>query len=312
MTEPDPAKEIPDFQSLMLPLLRAAERGECRIRDVAESLADELGLSEAARAKRLSSGQTVFYNRVQWARTYLAKAGLIESTRRGYFRLTPRGEEVLASNPERIDTRFLSQYEEFRQFIDQGNNQNDRNSPAPSPLPTHPPDQTPDEIIRLEHRRIEDALATELLQRVRAASPEFFERLIIVLLLKMGFGGATTDAGRRLGRSGDNGVDGVIDQDALGLDRIYVQAKRYGANNPVGAEQIRNFAGSLDQHKAAKGVFVTTSSFTPQARQTVDRLSKHIVLIDGEQLARLMIRYNVGCREQETLVIKKIDEDFFE
>jgi restriction system protein len=166
--------------------------------------------------------------------------------------------------------------------------------------------------MRAAHRQIEASLAQELLDRIRSAPPEFFERLIVNLLLNMGFGGSVADAGRALGRSGDDGVDGVIDQDALGLDRVYIQAKRYAIGNNIGSGAIRDFFGSLDRHKATKGLFVTTSTFSPAATETAQYLSKRIVLIDGEQLAKLMIRHNVGCRVEDTLQIKKIDEDFFE
>ena len=180
------------------------------------------------------------------------------------------------------------------------------------PEPSDAAEQTPDEIMRAAHRRIEASLAEDLLDRVRAAPPDFLERLIVNLLLAMGYGGSAADAGRALGRSGDEGVDGVIDQDALGLDRVYIQAKRYADGNSVGPGAIRDFFGSLDRHKAAKGLFVTTSGFTSSARETADYLSKRIVLIDGEQLTRLMIRHNVGCRIEEVLHVKKVDEDFFE
>lgn len=310
MNAPDPADTVPDYQSLMLPVLRAAAAGEQRIGAVVQSLGEELGLSEAARAALLASGrQTIFANRVHWAKTYLAKAGLVEATRRGHFRLTQRGADVLAANPERIDNRFLSQFEEFRQFSDRSAQSTDDEV---VPDPAGATEQTPDEIMRAAHRRIEAALAEDLLDRVRAAPPDFFERLIVNLLLAMGYGGSAADAGRALGRSGDDGVDGVIDQDALGLDRVYIQAKRYAAGNSVGPGAIRDFFGSLDRHKAAKGLFVTTSGFTSSARETADYLSKRIVLIDGEQLTRLMIRHNVGCRIEEVLHVKKIDEDFFE
>lgn len=310
MNAPVPADTVPDYQSLMLPVLRAATAGEQRIGAVVQRLGEELGLSEAARATLLASGrQTIFANRVHWAKTYLAKAGLVEATRRGHFRLTQRGVDVLAASPERIDNRFLSRFEEFRQF-------SDRSAPSTddevAPEPADAAEQTPDEIMRAAHRRIEAALAEELLDRVRAAPPDFFERLIVNLLLAMGYGGSAADAGRALGRSGDDGVDGVIDQDALGLDRVYIQAKRYAAGNSVGPGAIRDFFGSLDRHKAAKGLFVTTSGFTSSARETADYLSKRIVLIDGEQLTRLMIRHNVGCRIEEVLHVKKVDEDFFE
>jgi restriction system protein len=312
MDMPDPADQIPDYQSLMLPVLRAAEHGEVRIGDVIEKLASVLGLGEAARNALLASGrQTIFANRVHWAKTYLAKAGLVEATRRGHFRITPRGEEVLAAAPDRIDNRFLARFEEFRAFTDRG--------ASPSTEETDPikviadtTEATPDEIMRAAHRRIDAALAEDLLDRVRAAPPDFFERLIVDLLLAMGYGGSAAEAGRALGRSGDDGVDGVIDQDELGLDRVYIQAKRYAAGNSVGSGAIRDFFGSLDRHKAAKGLFVTTSSFTAGARDTAEYLSKRIVLIDGAQLTRLMIRHNVGCRIEESLHVRKVDEDFFE
>ncbi len=310
MTVPDPAVAVPDYQSLMLPVLRAAAGGEQRIGAVVQRLGEELGLSEASRAALLASGhQTIFANRVHWAKTYLAKAGLVEGTKRGHFRLTQRGADVLADSPERINNRFLSRFEEFRQFSDRSAQSTDDEV---VPETADAAEQTPDEIMRAAHRRIEAALAEDLLDRVRAAPPDFFERLIVNLLLAMGYGGSAADAGRALGRSGDDGVDGVIDQDALGLDRVYIQAKRYAAGNSVGPGAIRDFFGSLDRHKAAKGLFVTTSGFTSSARETADYLSKHIVLIDGEQLTRLMIRHNVGCRIEEVLHVKKVDEDFFE
>jgi restriction system protein len=310
MNAPIPADTVPDYQSLMLPVLRAAADGEKRIGAVVQSLGEELGLSEAARAALLASGrQTIFANRVHWAKTYLAKAGLVEATRRGHFRLTQRGADVLAASPERIDNRFLSRFEEFRQFSDRSAQPTDDEV---VPELADAAEQTPDEIMRAAHRRIEAALAEELLDRVRSAPPDFFERLIVNLLLAMGYGGSAADAGRALGRSGDDGVDGVIDQDALGLDRVYIQAKRYAAGNSVGPGAIRDFFGSLDRHKAAKGLFVTTSGFTSSARETADYLSKRIVLIDGEQLTRLMIRHSVGCRIEEVLHVKKVDEDFFE
>lgn len=306
----DSVATIPDYQSLMLPVLRAAEHGEVRIGEVVENLADALALDDAARNTLLASGrQTVFANRVHWAKTYLAKAGLVESTRRGHFRLTARGTEVLAAAPERIDNRFLAHFEEFRAFTDRATQ---LHAEEADPVKADTAEATPDEIMRAAHRRIEAALAEELLDRVRAAPSDFFERLIVDLLLAMGYGGSAADAGRALGRSGDDGVDGVIDQDALGLDRVYIQAKRYGPGNSVGSGAIRDFFGSLDRHKAAKGLFVTTSAFTASARETAEYLSKRIVLVDGEQLARLMIRHNVGCRVEETLRVSKVDEEFFE
>jgi restriction system protein len=303
---------IPDYQSLMLPVLSASLNGERRIGEVVESLAKQLGLTWEERAQLLPSGnQTIFANRVHWAKTYLGKAGLIEGTRRGYFKITPRGQQVMAAKPTRIDNSFLSQFDEFKKFSRPATQETlDEQHSAVPELETQT--QTPDETMRAAHRQIDASLAQELLDRIRRAPPDFFERLIVNLLLSMGFGGSAADAGRALGRSGDDGVDGVIDQDALGLDRIYIQAKRYAVGNNIGSGAIRDFFGSLDRHKATKGLFVTTSSFSPSAIETAQFLSKRIVLIDGEQLAKLMIRHNVGCRVEDTLQIKKIDEDFFD
>ncbi len=264
--------------------------GEIRIGDAVDRLAEQLGLTQNEKTQLLPSGkQTLFGNRVHWAKTYLTKAGLLESTRRGHFRITERGQQFKEKSAE--DAAQGAQ-------------------PIEPTLASRT--ETPDEIMRVAHKQVETSLAQDLLDRVRKAPPAFFERLIVNLLLGMGYGGSAADAGRALGRSGDDGVDGVIDQDALGLDRVYIQAKRYAEGNNIGAGAIRDFFGSLDRHKATKGLFVTTSTFSPSAKETADFLSKRIVLIDGEQLARLMIRYNVGCRIEEVLHIKKVDEDFFE
>jgi restriction system protein len=302
---------IPDYQSLMLPVLIASSNGEMRIGSVVDTLAEKLGLTPEERAELLPSGkQTVFSNRVHWAKTYLGKAGLIEGTRRAHFKITPRGQQVLESRPPRIDNTLLGQFEEFQKFREKSA-QGAIEEPH-SIAKFESQKATPDEAMRVAHRQIEEALAQELLDRIQTAPPAFFERLMVNLLLKMGFGGSVADAGRALGRSGDDGVDGVIDQDVLGLDRIYIQAKRYAIGNNIGPGAIRDFFGSLDRHKAAKGLFVTTSAFSSSARDTADFLSKRIVLIDGEQLTKLMIRHDVGCRVEDTLAIKKIDEDFFD
>jgi restriction system protein len=305
---------VPDYQTLMLPVLRAASRGEVRIGEVVDLLAEQVGITAVERSKLLPSGkQTVFSNRVHWAKTYLGKAGLIEATRRGHFKITPRGESVIASEPERVDNAFLGQFDEFKQFKEKSARNGEEGLDqqlATTALVNRT--ETPDEIMRVAHRQIEISLAQEILDRIQAAPPDFFERLIISLLLSMGFGGSAADAGRALGRSGDDGVDGVIDQDALGLDRVYIQAKRYSTGNNIGSGAIRDFFGSLDRHKATKGLFVTTSTFSSSAKETAEFLSKRIVLIDGEQLARLMIRHNVGCRIEDTLHITKVDEEFFD
>jgi restriction system protein len=303
---------VPDYQSLMLPVLSASSHGEVRIGDVINRVADQLELTPKDRAILLPSGrQRLIENRVHWARFFLSKAGLIESTRRGYHKITARGQQVLNTKPARIDNKFLNQFEEFRQFREKSAQVAALDTPAIEPtLPSQT--ETPDEIMRVAHKQIEASLAQDILDRIRAAPPDFFERLIVSLLLSMGYGGSAADAGRALGRSGDDGVDGVIDQDALGLDRVYVQAKRYAGGNNIGSGAIRDFFGSLDRHKAAKGLFVTTSTFSSSAKETAEFLSKRIVLIDGDQLTTLMIRHNVGCRVEDTLHIKRIDEDFFE
>jgi restriction system protein len=286
--------------------------GEVKISDVVQSLADKFELTEEERSELLPSGkQTTFANRVHWAKSYLGKAGLVELTRRAHFQITNRGREILANPPARIDIRFLEQFPEFVQFREAGNSA-DVAATAGTAGAMQASGMTPDEIIRKAQRELDEELSLELINRVTAAPPDFFERLVIQLLLAMGYGGSTSEAGRALGRSGDGGVDGVIDQDSLGLDRIYVQAKRYADGNNVGSGAIRDFFGSLDRFKANKGLFVTTSAFSSTARDTAELLSKRIVLIDGRQLAKLMIRFNVGCRIEETIQLKKLDEEFFE
>ena len=292
----------------MLPVLLASSQKEVRVADVVERLAEALSLTAEERAQLLPSGrQSLFANRVHWAKTYLNKAGLVEITRRGHFTITDRGRRALETNPSRIDNSFLAQFEEFKNFV-KGSQEAEEFQSQDS---LENQSETPDEIMREAHRQIDASLARDLLDRVRSAPPDFFERLIVNLLLSMGFGGSVADAGRALGRSGDDGVDGVIDQDALGLDRVYIQAKRYAYVNNIGSGAIRDFFGSLDRHKASKGLFVNTSGFSPAAIETAQYLSKRIVLIDGDQLSKLMIRYNVGCRVEETLEIKKVDEDYF-
>jgi len=301
---------VPDYQTLMLPVLRTAESGEVRIGFIIEQLANEFNLSEEERAELLPSGKwPKFSNRVHWAKTYLVKAGLLQSTRRGHVKITDRGLAVLAEKPARIDNEYLSQFEEFREF-----RQRSRGATDVAPVEgvaLESEIQTPDEIIRQAQQRIELALAKELLDRILNSSPAFFEEVMVNLLVAMGYGGSIENAGRALGRSGDGGVDGVIDQDLLGLDRVYVQAKRYAVDRPVSASEIRDFFGSLDTFRANKGVFVTTSKFSQPAQEAAEKMSKRLVLIDGDRLAALMIRHNVGVRVEQTIHLKKIDEDFF-
>jgi restriction system protein len=279
--------------------------------DLVDGLAQEFRLTEDEKRQLLPSGrQTTFANRAGWAKTYLAKAGLVRATRRGYFQATERGLEVLAQTPERLDISFLSRFPEFEEFRRAGQEDTSNLSQATTEIVENS-NRTPDELLRATHQEIQKALRAELLDRVLQTSPAFFENTIVTLLVSMGYGGSRDDAGHAIGRSGDNGLDGVIDQDPLGLDRVYIQAKRYKLENGVSEPDIRGFAGSLEGAKATKGVFVTTSYFTPQALAFADKISRRIVLIDGQQLAQLMIKHDVGVRIEETLHIKKIDEDFF-
>lgn len=305
---------VPDFQSLMLPVLKLAAHDEIRISDALERLADDLSLSEQDRAELLPSGrQTTFANRVHWAKSYLKQAGLVEATRRAHFKATAREAEVLASDVKRIDISFLNQFPEFQEFKQRSTVEEAPTESADvASSPRTDIAQTPDDQIRTAAQLIHDTLGREIVDRILSAPPSFFERAIVALLLAMGYGGTAKEAGRAIGRSGDDGVDGVIDQDTLGLDRVYVQAKRYQRENSVGPAAIRDFFGSLDMHKASKGLFVTTSSFSKAANETAERLGKRIVLIDGPTLAGLMIRFNVGCRREEVIEIKRIDEEFFE
>ncbi len=311
---------IPDYQSLMRPVLVCAAAGESRIGDTVDKLADQLALTPEERAELLPSGkQTRFANRVNWAKAYLAKAGLVENTRRGYFCITARGHAALADAAATINNAYLDQFKEFQDFkakVNEADGAASGSATAPAQVSTSfgaPVDtETPDEALRKAHAAITGALAADLLDRVRKATPAFFEKLIVELLLAMGYGGTSEEAGRALGQSGDDGVDGVIDQDPLGVDQIFVQAKRYAEGNSIGAGAIRDFYGALSLKKAHKGIFVTTSAFSQPAIDTARGLGSRIVLIDGLQLSRLMIRYNVGCRDEDVLHLKKVDEDFFE
>lgn len=292
----------------MLPVLQVAEAEELHVGDAVKRLAAEFELTDEELSQLLPSGrQSTFANRVHWAKSYLGKAGLIKLTRRGYFEITDRGREILNSAPARIDINFLRQFPAFEQF-------RFTTGDALSEGHAEPTNQalTPDEEIRRARDRIEEELAQDILAKIMTGSPAFFERVVVKLVTAMGYGGSVEDAGQALGKSGDGGVDGVIDEDALGLDRIYVQAKRYKADLSVGAGAVRDFFGALDQFKAAKGLFVTTSIFSSGAVKTAENLSKRIVLIDGVRLAKLMIKYDVGCRSEEQIFIKRLDEDFFE
>jgi restriction system protein len=304
---------IPDFQTLMLPLLQISAEKEWRISDAVERLANDYNLAQEDRSLLLPSGrQTTFSNRVAWAKSYLVKAGLIKPTKRAHFCISEQGKIVLTCPPDRITIKYLGQFPEFQEFRNTSASGSDASIELPSDL-EHESSLTPDETIRKAQMQLEQELADDLLVKIRSGTPTFFENLVVRLLFAMGYGGSVTEINKALvGGPGDGGVDGVIDQDILGLDRIYVQAKRYADGNTVSASAIRDFFGSLDRFKATKGLFVTASAYTASARETAGMLSKRIVLVDGGQLTRLMIRHNTGCRVEETLYIKEIDEEFFE
>ncbi|MBY8976863.1 restriction endonuclease [Rhodobacteraceae bacterium NNCM2] len=301
---------IPDYQSLMRPVLKCARNEPRKISDVVEEISDHLGLSLEERQQMLPSGkQTTIANRVHWAKSYMKQAGLVRNIRRGWYELTDRGRSVLGDTTISLDSKYLEQFDEFQEFKVRSK-ENDDEPAAQEDSET--PANTPDENLQAAHKKLEAALAANLLDYVRSAPPMFFETLIVDLLIAMGYGGTSEDAGRALGQSGDNGVDGVIDQDPLGVDQIYLQAKRYGAGNSVGSGDIRDFYGALSIKRATKGIFVTTSHFTGAADQAAKDLGSRIVLIDGPQLAKLMIKYNIGCRDKDVLHIKQIDEAYFD
>ena len=301
---------IPDYQSLMRPVLECARKEPRKISDVVEEISNNLSLNNEERYQMLPSGkQTTIANRIHWARSYMKQAGLVRNIRRGWFELTDRGRSVLDDPTISVNSKYLEQFDEFQEFKSRGKENDEKISVRED---TETTANTPDENLQTAHKRLEAALAANLIDYVRSASPMFFELLIVDLLIAMGYGGTSEDAGRSLGQSGDNGVDGVINQDPLGVDQIYLQAKRYGAGNSVGSGDIRDFYGALSIKRATKGIFVTTSHFTSSAEQAAKDLGSRIVLIDGSQLAKLMIKYNVGCRDKDILHIKQIDEGYFE
>lgn len=302
---------IPDYQTLMLPVLRLAAEGETRVPTVAARIAEDLGLLDEERHRLLPSGrQSVLNNRIHWAKFYMGKAGLVTSPSRGCFLASETGRALLADNPARIDLERLLGYPAFKAFYkSEAGPANDTAAPEPSAKPAS--EVTPEEQIEAAVATLQKALRADLLARILDNSPSFFEGVIVDLLVAMGYGGNRRDAAKRLGGSGDGGVDGVIDEDRLGLDRVYVQAKRYAATTMVGRPDVQGFVGSLVGLGAHKGVFVTTSGFSQGAVEFVRHLSQRVILIDGQRLADLMIEYDVGVRTSRTVAFKRLDEDFF-
>ena len=303
---------IPDYQTLMLPVLQLAAKGEQRVADVADRVADEFGLSLEERETLLPSGrQRVLSNRIHWAKFYLSKAGLISSPMRGRFVATEEGRKLLASNPDQINVALLMKWPSFREFRNSERGTASDNVEVSTDSIPKPSGVTPEEQIEAAYQAVQSALRADLLERITQNTPSFFEQLIVELLVAMGYGGSRKNAATQLGRSGDGGVDGVINEDRLGLDRVYVQAKRFGKGNTVGRPEVQAFVGSLVGLGATKGVFVTTTTFTPHARDFVQHLSQRVILIDGQSLADLMIEHGVGVRTSRAIEFKRLDEDFF-
>lgn len=290
----------------MLPFLQfAADGQEHSVREAREALAETFQLTPEERAALLPSGrQHTFDNRVAWAKIYLERAGLLASPRRGYFQISDRGRGVLSKPPDRIDIRFLGQYPEFNEFRSA-----DKTSSVVEPPDSGTERETPEEVLEKASQHLRDNLASEVLERVKASSARFFEHLVVNLLVKMGYGGSLEQAGRAIGKSGDEGIDGVINEDRLGLDTIHIQAKKWDGS--VGRPEVQKFVGALQGKRARKGVFITTGTFTSDAVDYVSRIEVKVVLIDGRQLASLMIEHNLGVATRASYEVKRVDEDFF-
>lgn len=301
---------IPDYQSVMLPLLKfLGDRQEHHIREAETVLAKHFNLTEAELRELLPSGtQAVFKNRIGWAKTYMKQAGLLDSPKRGYMHITDRGLKVLEENPPAITVKYLDQFEEFLQFRS-GKRSKDETETTNSSTHTSSA-QTPQEALEAAYETMLEELVSELLEQIKNSPPRLFEHLVVELLVKMGYGGSRKDAGQAIGRSGDEGIDGIIKEDRLGLDIIYVQAKRWG-NTVVGRPEIHKFAGALQGQRARKGVFITTSSFTKEARDFASLIDTKIVLIDGEELAQLLIDHNVAVTPVRSYEVKRVDSDYF-
>ena len=298
---------IPDYQSIMLPLLKLSADGEIhQFCQTVETLAKDFQLTDEERKELLPSGkQPTFHNRVGWARTYMAKAGLLDSPKRGTFKITDRGRKVIAQDLKEIDKQFLEQYPEFNQF-QQIKRDKVKTTISSDNLAIK---ETPEEVLESAYQNLRGNLVQELLINIKNCSPEFFERLVVDLLLRMGYGGSRKEAGEAVGRSSDGGIDGIIKEDRLGLDIIYIQAKRWEA--VVGRPDIQKFSGALLGQRAIKGIFLTTSSFSREALDYVSNIQSKIILIDGMSLAEMMIDHGVGVTTETIYELKRIDSDYF-
>jgi restriction system protein len=297
---------IPDYQTIMLPFLQIIEdQKEHSLRNTIDMLAKWFNLSYEEQRELLSSGQqSIFDNRVGWARTYLKKAGLIESPKRGIHRITVRGLQVLEQKPPKIDVKFLEQFEEFREFREIHRAKTEISSER-----EETPNSSPEEVLVNAYQFIRNGLARDLLQQLKATTPNMFEKIVVDLLVKMGYGGSRKDAAKAIGRIGDEGIDGVINEDRLGLDTIYIQAKKW--EGTVGRPEIHKFAGALQGQRAKRGIFITTSNYSKEAIDFASRIDNKIILIDGDTLVQFMIDNNVGVGPLATYEIKKIDMDYF-
>lgn len=299
---------IPTFQQIMLPLLKFAnDEKDHTLREAIEYISSYFNISEEDRRILLPSGvQPIIDNRVSWANTFLKKAGLLESPKWSYFRITNQGLKVLSENPSELSVNYLKRFPQFKEFSSNKKSQNFKSEK--NDIPEHT-EKTPQEVMDAGYQEIRNSLAQELIGLVKQSSPRFFEQLVVELLLAMGYGGSRKEAGKAVGQTGDGGIDGIINEDKLGLDVIYIQAKRW--ENSVGSKDVRNFVGSLIGNKANKGVFITTSSFTRDALEYVKSIAHKVILIDGEMLTQLMIEHNVGVTKVSSYEIKKIDTDYF-
>lgn len=302
---------IPTYEEIMLPLLNLLSDGNVHSLNEAEDvLSAQFKLSEEERRQLIPSGQGVFRNRIGWARTYLKKAGVITSPRRAHFLITERGRELLKEKPKEINSQTLLRYPEFIEFKSYNRSTIEKNNGIEYETQNISTKSTPEESLENAYQTLRSELAKQVLDVVKSTSPAFFEKLVVDLLIKMGYGGSRIDAGQALGRSGDGGIDGIIKEDKLGLDTIYLQAKKW--ENPVPAKEIRDFTGALASKKARKGVFITTSSFPQSVYEFVKQVEYRIVLIDGEQLANLLVEHNVGLTTVNEYKVKRIDTDYFE
>ncbi len=299
---------IPDFQSLMLPILKlTGDQKEHTLRETINFLAGQFKLTSQEREELLPSGrQARFDNRVGWAVIYMRKAVFISKSERGKFIITGRGLEILNNLPKVIDIKFLNQYEEFIQFRTRRERDETHETNAVDS------EQTPEETMESAYQSLRQALLSEILTTIKNCSPAFFEKLVVDVIVKMGYGGTRQDAGKAIGKSGDEGIDGIINEDRLGLDVIYIQAKKWDKVNQIGRPDIQKFAGALQGQRAKKGIFITTSSFTKEAAEFAARIDSKIILIDGAKLSQLMLDYNVGVNLVTSYELKRLDSDYFE